>query len=105
MKKIEIFRLSMYFLSVALPILVMLNCPEWSTRNMEVSKCYIDFDVCRILANFFWSLVFISAFLFEIPIIIYFAIFIGITKLIVYLFNVKQKNVKIIDDTKEDNKT
>ena len=44
MKKVNIFRITIYSLIVFIPLLAMLNCSGWSTSDMEVSRCYIDFE-------------------------------------------------------------
>ena len=95
----------MYILSVAIPVLAIYNCTGWSTRDMEVSNCYINFDFCKILANFFLNWLFFSAFLLGIPIIVYFGIFIGITEFIIYFLRTIQEDIKNIDSTEKDNKS
>ncbi len=47
MKKVNIFRITIYSLIVFIPLLAMLNCSGWSTSDMEVSRCYIDFEILK----------------------------------------------------------
>jgi len=84
-KKIKIIRLTIYSLTMIIPLLAMQNCTGWNESSMEVSTCFVDISIFREFANFCYSKILISAFLGFIPLIIYILIVIGITEILVFI--------------------
>jgi len=70
MKK-NLLRFLIYFIAFILPILGMINCSGWSEGTMEVSYCVKGGMFSKIYANFYYSLIFYSAFMLLIPLVIY----------------------------------
>jgi len=63
-----------------MPILAMLNCEGFNEGSMAVETCFIDSDLIRGYANFYYGWLVISSFVLFIPIIIYIVIVIQVAK-------------------------
>ena len=70
MKKTTKIRLSMYFIAFVLPILGMMNCPDWNASG-GYPDCFIDGSFFRLFADLCYMGIFISSFMAGIPILIY----------------------------------
>lgn len=85
MGKKALLRVTLYFLFFLLPILGMSNCSGWSSRDMEVASCAIDFGLARSYANLYYDFVFISAFLIFVPVLVYIVLAIAACEILVWI--------------------
>ncbi|AYJ78062.1 hypothetical protein [Aliarcobacter cryaerophilus] len=91
MKKVNIFRITIYSLIVFIPLLAMLNCSGWSTSDMEVSRCYIDFEILREFSNYCYTWFHLSAFVAFFPIILFYTVIVVTTEVLLFIAKVINK--------------
>lgn len=95
MKIRNIVRIIVYLIAIIIPILAMLNCSGWSTRNMEVDQCIVDTAFLRELSNNSYNALFFSCYMFGLPIALYAIIVVSLTELPIYI-STKVKNINNI---------
>ena len=55
------------------PVVIMGNCSGFNEGSMKVAACTVDFPLARDLADLFWGILLISAFMIGLPIFAYVA--------------------------------
>jgi len=84
----NLIKIICYFAIFVLPVLGMQNC-GWNT-SVGLTGCYFDSSFTRFYANAYYWFIFASAFLLLIPIIVYVAFGIKLTKFLASRFSQKQ---------------
>jgi uncharacterized RDD family membrane protein YckC len=78
----NIFRIIMYLFWFGIPIFLLLNCSNWSAAYLKASGCIVQDPVLRDIAGMLWTVIYMSAFVMFLPVIVYIAVIVGFTELI-----------------------
>ena len=77
--------LVIYFTLLYIPLFSMVVCTGWSANNMSCSRCMFHNEIIGEIADSFYNMVFISAFTFFIPFVMYYFMVLGISSLLQYI--------------------